>query len=168
MKASNPKVMIEAYRLVVSLMDEEDMDYPLHLGVTEAGDGEDARIKSAIGIGSLLLDGLGDTIRVSLTEDPVAEIPVARDLAHRAQNWWASTVKKQIHQVEEVDPFSFQRRRCPETSLTSDGSNIGDKHPPLVIAAANHPISQSAQIIKEVAQVQSVRKTHRWKDCYLP
>jgi len=154
MKASNPKVMIEAYRLVVSLMDEEDMDYPLHLGVTEAGDGEDARIKSAIGIGSLLLDGLGDTIRVSLTEDPVAEIPVARDLAHRAQKWWASTVKKQIHQVEEVDPFSFQRRRCPETSLTSDGSNIGDKHPPLVIAAANHPISQSAQIIKEVAQVQ--------------
>ena len=76
MKASNPKVMIEAYRLVVALMNDEDMDYPLHLGVTEAGDGEDARIKSAIGIGSLLLDGLGDTIRVSLTEDPVAEIPV--------------------------------------------------------------------------------------------
>ncbi|MBT7406813.1 MAG: (E)-4-hydroxy-3-methylbut-2-enyl-diphosphate synthase [Opitutae bacterium] len=154
MKASNPKVMIEAYRLVVSLMDEEDMDYPLHLGVTEAGDGEDARIKSAIGIGSLLLDGLGDTIRVSLTEDPVAEIPVARDLAHRAQNWWASTVKKQIHQIEEVDPFSFQRRRCPETSLHPDGSNIGDKYPPLVIAATDHPISQSAQIIQEVAQVQ--------------
>ena len=81
MKSSNPKVMIEAYRLVVSLMNEEGMDYPLHLGVTEAGDGEDARIKSAIGIGSLLLDGLGDTLRVSLTEDPVAEIPVARDLA---------------------------------------------------------------------------------------
>jgi (E)-4-hydroxy-3-methylbut-2-enyl-diphosphate synthase len=81
MKSSNPKVMIEAYRLVVSLMNEENMNYPLHLGVTEAGDGEDARIKSAIGIGSLLLDGLGDTIRVSLTEDPVAEIPVAKDLA---------------------------------------------------------------------------------------
>ena len=71
MKASNPKVMIEAYRLVVALMNEEHMEYPLHLGVTEAGDGEDARIKSATGIGSLLLDGLGDTIRVSLTEDPV-------------------------------------------------------------------------------------------------
>jgi (E)-4-hydroxy-3-methylbut-2-enyl-diphosphate synthase len=85
MKSSNPKVMIEAYRLVVSLMNEENMNYPLHLGVTEAGDGEDARIKSAIGIGSLLLDGLGDTIRVSLTEDPVAEIPVAKDLAKRAE-----------------------------------------------------------------------------------
>ena len=84
MKASNPKVMIQAYRLVVAMMNEEKMDYPLHLGVTEAGDGEDARIKSAIGIGSLLLDGLGDTIRVSLTEDPVAEIPVAQDLANRA------------------------------------------------------------------------------------
>ena len=75
------------------MMDEENMDYPLHLGVTEAGDGEDARIKSAIGIGSLLLDGLGDTIRVSLTEDPVAEIPVAQDLANRAQEWWSSPTR---------------------------------------------------------------------------
>ena len=88
MKSSNPKVMIQAYRLVVSLMKKEGMNYPLHLGVTEAGDGEDARIKSAIGIGSLLFDGLGDTIRVSLTEDPIAEIPVARDLASRAHLWW--------------------------------------------------------------------------------
>ncbi len=87
MKSSNPKVMIEAYRLVVAMMSEENMDYPLHLGVTEAGDGEDARIKSAIGIGSLLLDGLGDTLRVSLTEDPVAEIPVAQDLAKRAHSF---------------------------------------------------------------------------------
>jgi (E)-4-hydroxy-3-methylbut-2-enyl-diphosphate synthase len=77
MKSSNPKVMIEAYRLLVDRMNAEKMDYPLHLGVTEAGDGEDGRIKSAIGIGSLLTDGLGDTIRVSLTEDPVFEIPVA-------------------------------------------------------------------------------------------
>ena len=90
MKASNPKVMIQAYRLVVAMMNAENMEYPLHLGVTEAGDGEDARIKSAIGIGSLLLDGLGDTIRVSLTEDPVAEIPVAQDLANRAEAWWSS------------------------------------------------------------------------------
>ncbi len=81
MKASNPKVMIEAYRLLVARMDEENMDYPLHLGVTEAGYGEDGRIKSAIGIGSLLNDGLGDTIRVSLTEDPEFEIPVARQIA---------------------------------------------------------------------------------------
>ncbi len=80
MKSSNPKVMIEAYRLLVARMDEENMDYPLHLGVTEAGYGEDGRIKSAIGIGSLLNDGIGDTIRVSLTEDPEFEIPVARQI----------------------------------------------------------------------------------------
>ena len=85
MKASNPKVMIEAYRLLVARMNEEQMDYPLHLGVTEAGYGEDGRIKSAIGIGSLLNDGLGDTIRVSLTEDPEFEIPVAQQIAEPYQ-----------------------------------------------------------------------------------
>src|SRR4051812_16743377 len=77
MKSSNPKVMIQAYRLLALRMEEEGMDYPFHLGVTEAGEGEDGRIKSAVGIGALLEDGLGDTIRVSLTEDPEAEIPVA-------------------------------------------------------------------------------------------
>src|SRR3954468_21223124 len=82
MKSSNPKVMIAAYRLLVARLNQEgaDWNYPLHLGVTEAGDGEDGRIKSAIGIGSLLSDGIGDTIRVSLTEDSVHEIPVAREL----------------------------------------------------------------------------------------
>src|SRR4029077_179395 len=85
MKASNPKIMIEAYRLLVARMDEENMDYPLHLGVTEAGYGEDGRIKSAIGIGSLLNDGLGDTIRVSLTEDPEFETPVAAKLVEPYQ-----------------------------------------------------------------------------------
>jgi (E)-4-hydroxy-3-methylbut-2-enyl-diphosphate synthase len=85
MKASNPKIMIEAYRLLVARMEEESMDYPLHLGVTEAGYGEDGRIKSAIGIGSLLNDGLGDTIRVSLTEDPEFEIPVAQQIAEPYQ-----------------------------------------------------------------------------------
>ena len=80
LKSSNLKVMIEATRLLVQKMDEENMDYPLHLGVTEAGDGEDGRIKSAIGIGSLLADGIGDTIRVSLTEDPEKEIPVAYNI----------------------------------------------------------------------------------------
>ena len=97
MKASNPKVMIEAYRLVVSMMNDEKMDYPLHLGVTEAGDGEDARIKSAIGIGSLLFDGLGDTIRVSLTENPISEIPVALDLARRARILVVIPIRK-LHQ----------------------------------------------------------------------
>src|SRR5687767_16009039 len=82
MKSSNPKVMIECYRLLVARLDElgPDWNYPIHLGVTEAGEGEDGRIKSAIGIGSLLCDGLGDTIRVSLTEDSIHEIPVARAL----------------------------------------------------------------------------------------
>nr|WP_082782647.1 (E)-4-hydroxy-3-methylbut-2-enyl-diphosphate synthase [Cephaloticoccus capnophilus] len=83
MKASSPKVMIQAYRLLVARMAQEDMYYPLHLGVTEAGDGEDGRIKSAIGIGTLLAEGLGDTLRVSLTEDSVYEIPVARALADK-------------------------------------------------------------------------------------
>ncbi|MDR1584193.1 MAG: (E)-4-hydroxy-3-methylbut-2-enyl-diphosphate synthase [Prevotellaceae bacterium] len=82
MKASNTKIMVQAYRLLADTMDAEDMHYPLHLGVTEAGDGEDGRIKSAVGIGSLLADGLGDTIRVSLTEAPVNEIPVAKELVH--------------------------------------------------------------------------------------
>src|SRR6187399_321910 len=82
MKSSNPKVMIECYRLLAARLAQEgpDWNYPLHLGVTEAGDGEDGRIKSAIGIGSLLCDGIGDTVRVSLTEDSVHEIPVARKL----------------------------------------------------------------------------------------
>ncbi len=84
MKASNPKVMVEANRLLVERMDAEGMDYPLHLGVTEAGEGEDGRIKSAIGIGTLLKEGIGDTIRVSLTEEPEAELPVAKELVRIA------------------------------------------------------------------------------------
>ena len=83
MKASNPQVMVQAYRLLVHRMMEEGRDYPLHLGVTEAGDGEDGRVKSAVGIGALLEDGLGDTVRVSLTEEPEAEIPVAKALIAR-------------------------------------------------------------------------------------
>ena len=84
MKASNPKVMITAYRMLAQRMDEEGMDYPFHLGVTEAGNGEDARIKSAVGIGSLLADGIGDTIRVSLAEEPENEVPVAQAIARQA------------------------------------------------------------------------------------
>ena len=83
MKASNTHVMVQAYRLLVKTMNEESMNYPLHLGVTEAGEAEDGRIKSAVGIGTLLEDGLGDTIRVSLTEEPEREIPVARILVKR-------------------------------------------------------------------------------------
>src|SRR5690606_19002692 len=84
MKSSNPQVMVQAYRLLVQKMDEEGLKpYPLHLGVTEAGDGEDGRIKSAMGIGTLLEDGLGDTVRVSLTEEPEFEMPVGRKLVER-------------------------------------------------------------------------------------
>ena len=157
MKASNPKVMIEAYRLVVALMNDEGMDYPLHLGVTEAGDGEDARIKSAIGIGSLLLDGLGDTIRVSLTEDPVAEIPVALDLARRAERWWSGSPSDGTPPAESIDPFDFRRRPCPESEL-SQTVRIGEKHPPAVLARSSHPLDQPEKIVREVAQIQSASK----------
>src|SRR6478609_9194835 len=115
MKASNPKVMIEAYRLLVARLNEEgaDWNYPIHLGVTEAGDGEDGRIKSVIGIGSLLNDGIGDTIRVSLTEDAVYEIPVAQALVasigNTSQEGMAS-VAAEHPRVLSYDPFTYRRR----------------------------------------------------------
>ncbi|MEC8219606.1 MAG: (E)-4-hydroxy-3-methylbut-2-enyl-diphosphate synthase, partial [Verrucomicrobiota bacterium] len=109
MKASNPKVMIEAYRLAVARMNQEGMNYPLHLGVTEAGDGEDARVKSAIGIGTLLNDGLGDTIRVSLTEDPIYEVPVARELADKAMTLWKQQLEMPLSETthDSINPFDF-------------------------------------------------------------
>lgn len=115
MKSSNPKVMIAAYRLLVARLDEEgdDWNYPIHLGVTEAGDGEDGRIKSAIGIGSLLHDGIGDTIRVSLTEDSVHEIPVARAIAAQVEH---SRLRNGPGSVT-WDAFSYQRRQCPPLNV---------------------------------------------------
>jgi (E)-4-hydroxy-3-methylbut-2-enyl-diphosphate synthase len=110
MKSSNPKVMIQAYRLLVARMDEEGLDpYPLHLGVTEAGLGEDGRIKSAIGIGALLDDGLGDTVRVSLTEEPEAEIPVAMRLVE-PYNLGLPAARAYPEATERVDPYSYSRR----------------------------------------------------------
>src|SRR4051794_39376400 len=111
MKASNPKVMIAAYRLLVARLNElgPDWNYPLHLGVTEAGEGEDARIKSAIGIGSLLADGIGDTIRVSLTEDSPHEIPVAKALIENIDK--TSDAQRPTPNTQlSFDPFSYQRR----------------------------------------------------------
>ncbi|HWN65854.1 MAG TPA: (E)-4-hydroxy-3-methylbut-2-enyl-diphosphate synthase [Candidatus Binatus sp.] len=111
MKSSNPKVMIAAYRLLVARLNEEgpDWNYPIHLGVTEAGEGEDARIKSAIGIGSLLADGIGDTIRVSLTEDSIHEIPVAKALVAMIQK--TPNAEHPAPNIElSFDPFSYQRR----------------------------------------------------------
>jgi (E)-4-hydroxy-3-methylbut-2-enyl-diphosphate synthase len=126
MKSSNPKVMIAAYRLLVARLDEEgpDWNYPIHLGVTEAGEGEDARIKSAIGIGSLLADGIGDTIRVSLTEDSVHEIPVARALAQLATNAAETAAATEAEDVDlSFDPFSYQKR-ATET-IERDGVRLG-------------------------------------------
>src|SRR5213082_525925 len=130
MKSSNPKVMIAAYRLLVARLDEEgpDWNYPIHLGVTEAGEGEDARIKSAIGIGSLHADGIGDTIRVSLTEDSIHEIPVAKALVASVAagvspaNSQRSEVRDQMSEIS-FDPFSYQRRTTKK--LEREGVPVG-------------------------------------------
>jgi (E)-4-hydroxy-3-methylbut-2-enyl-diphosphate synthase len=127
MKASNPKVMIEAYRLLVARLVDEgpDWNYPIHLGVTEAGDGEDGRIKSAIGIGSLLADGIGDTIRVSLTEDAIYEIPVARELAAPFDKGGdiMQTQAATCTLTPSYNPFSYQRRAS--SALTIMGHELG-------------------------------------------
>ncbi len=119
MKSSNPKVMIAAYRLLVARLREEgaDWNYPIHLGVTEAGEGEDARIKSAIGIGSLLRDGIGDTIRVSLTEDSIHEIPVARALVETTAAESSSTALQTPSTGLSFDPFSYQRRAAERIAV---------------------------------------------------
>jgi (E)-4-hydroxy-3-methylbut-2-enyl-diphosphate synthase len=139
MKASNPKVAIQAYRLIVARMAAEDMHYPLHLGVTEAGDGDDARIKSAIGIGGLLWDGLGDTLRVSLTEDPVAEVPVAKALAARAgQLWRAAAPADPPHPADPIDPYRFARRAAVHLACAG-GLQLGPPEPPRVIQPLRPP-----------------------------
>src|SRR5690606_35906046 len=122
MKASNTLVVVQAYRLLVNKMMEEGMNYPLHLGVTEAGDGEDGRIKSAVGIGTLLEDGLGDTIRVSLTEEPEYEIPVAKTLVERYSN---RTTETPITPIEKyaINPFEYNKRKTNEV-LNIGGSNV--------------------------------------------
>ncbi len=118
MKASNPKVMIEAYRLLVARLYDlgGDWNYPIHLGVTEAGDGEDGRIKSAVGIGSLLNDGIGSTVRVSLTEDPIKEIPVARKLVSSFQQK-ENEVSTQEALAPCYDPFSYSRRKTEKIEV---------------------------------------------------
>src|SRR5258706_1704221 len=137
MKSSNPKVMIECYRLLVARLDElgPDWNYPIHLGVTEAGEGEDGRIKSAIGIGSLLCDGLGDTIRVSLTEDSPNEIAVCRDLL--AQIPLLANSKIPVDQKgPPFDPFAFERRVTPEIELTESISCGGEQTVRVVVTQA--------------------------------
>lgn len=130
MKSSNPQVMVQAYRLLVKQMTEEFGEcYPLHLGVTEAGDGEDGRIKSAIGIGTLLEDGIGDTIRVSLTEDPEFEIPVCRDIVSRyTERDNHEPIKSLATNKLPYNPFEYKKRE------SSAIKNIGGEHPPIVVA----------------------------------
>ena len=127
MKASNPQVMVQAYRLLAHKMMESGRDYPIHLGVTEAGDGEDGRIKSAIGIGTLLEDGIGDTIRVSLTEEPEFEIPVAKHLAKRYDEK-RKVPRLPSMKVSPINPFEYSRRK------THTVLNIGTHHVPVVVA----------------------------------
>jgi len=127
MKASNPQVMVQAYRLLINKMEAEGMNYPLHLGVTEAGEGEDGRIKSAVGIGTLLEDGLGDTVRVSLTEEPEFEIPVAKNLVDRYPNRLPHDAIKSID-TNPINPFDYHKR------LTQEVLNIGGKNVPVVVA----------------------------------
>jgi (E)-4-hydroxy-3-methylbut-2-enyl-diphosphate synthase len=127
MKASNTLVMVQAYRLLMAKMIERGTVYPLHLGVTEAGDGEDGRIKSAVGIGALLEDGLGDTIRVSLTEAPEAEIPVAQKLIAKYNNYNAFVFEAPKTALQ-YDPFSYSRRNSASIH------NIGGKNVPVVLA----------------------------------
>ncbi len=126
MKSSNTQVMVQAYRLLVNKMIEKGMNYPLHLGVTEAGEGEDGRIKSAVGIGTLLEDGLGDTIRVSLTEEPEFEIPVAKALAERYKNRENHSPIPEI-KAYPIDPYNYSRKK-------SNGvNNLGADNVPRVI-----------------------------------
>ena len=161
MKASNPKVMIVAYRLLVSALNEEgsDWNYPMHVGVTEAGDGEDGRIKSAIGIGSLLNDGIGDTVRVSLTEEAVCEIPVAKNLVSICSS------QKDIQDLElnqekiPFDPFNYNRRSTNKISV--QGVNIGGKETIRVLTtqqkfdAVSHKLQNMGEFQPEVIKESS-------------
>ena len=160
MKSSNPMVMIRAYRLLAERMSAEGMDYPFHLGVTEAGDGEDGRIKSAVGIGALLEEGIGDTIRVSLTEDPVAEIPVSFALVHKYNRWI---------QADEVQPSdrlttlgfapgdSYARR--DSCRLEVGKIALGGGEPVRVECRLRAPVADLAEVERELRSLQAPAAT---------
>ena len=156
MKSSNPQVMVQAYRLLVQKMDEEGFQpYPLHLGVTEAGEGEDGRIKSAMGIGTLLEDGLGDTVRVSLTEEPEFEAPVAKIMVDRYNN---RISHKPIPEVAEapVDPFSYTRRKTHEVL------NFGDHNVPRVVTDFSRLTPSQYKDLKEIGHFY-LPELDKWK-----
>lgn len=157
MKASNPKVMIEAYRLLVARLEAEgeDWNYPIHLGVTEAGDGEDGRIKSAIGIGSLLADGIGDTIRVSLTEDAVHEIPVAQALVRVSETLRSESTGIELGWDEVTwDPFIYEKRRSERLEI--QGLGLGSEETVRVFTsrekwdAVSHKLDQMGDFQPEI------------------
>jgi (E)-4-hydroxy-3-methylbut-2-enyl-diphosphate synthase len=156
MKSSNPQVMVQAYRLLIQQMENEFGEcYPLHLGVTEAGDGEDGRIKSAAGIGALLEDGIGDTIRVSLTEDPEFEIPVCKDLTKRYSP--ESKTSYSIPNISTINysPFEYKRRD------TFAIDNIGKQHVPVVIADLSKVETIVPQTLQSIGYTYN-SKTDKW------
>ena len=148
MKASNTIVMVNAYRLLINQMSIESMTYPLHLGVTEAGDGLDGRIKSAVGIGALLEDGIGDTIRVSLTEEPIYEIPVAKKLVQRYVNRDKHDKIKKLNN-NPINPFQYFRRESNEIL------NIGGKNVPIIISNLSNIKKISRLSLKEIGYTYS-------------
>jgi (E)-4-hydroxy-3-methylbut-2-enyl-diphosphate synthase len=155
MKSSNPLIMIHAYRLLVHKMELEDMHFPLHLGVTEAGDGIDGRIKSALGIGTLLSEGIGDTIRVSLTEDPEFEIPVA------------DKILKKINSLDSKYPIDYDDSRSVSylKRSTNGCANIGANNVPVVISTSGEAFEDCLPdyvYIEQIANIQSGQK------CILP
>jgi (E)-4-hydroxy-3-methylbut-2-enyl-diphosphate synthase len=158
MKSSNPKVMIQAYRLLVARMDEEGLDpYPLHLGVTEAGLGEDGRIKSAVGIGALLDDGLGDTVRVSLTEQPEAEIPVAQRLVEPYNNGLLGA-RSFPDDHERVDPYSYVRRLSSPVAV--GGLSVGGT----ATVAVLDPPEEAVQSTPDVSDLARIEPPPPWYD----
>ena len=158
MKSSNPQVMVQAYRLLVETMVAEGMNYPLHLGVTEAGDGEDGRIKSAVGIGTLLEDGLGDTVRVSLTEEPEAEAPVAIALVNRYSERKAESEKQKDHRPWTMDhglrskhnPYEYKKRETYEANAFIGGHMV-----PRVVADISKLNLKDPNILSSVGYLYS-------------
>ncbi|MFM2387205.1 MAG: (E)-4-hydroxy-3-methylbut-2-enyl-diphosphate synthase [Bacteroidota bacterium] len=156
MKSSNPQVMVQAYRLLVAKMQEEFGEcYPLHLGVTEAGDGEDGRIKSAIGIGTLLEDGIGDTIRVSLTEDPEFEIPVCNDMVTRYTNNTSVAVALPEAIYTQYNAYAYRRRS------TFAVQNIGASHVPVVVADLSSLADITPQTLESIGYTYDAA-TDKW------
>jgi (E)-4-hydroxy-3-methylbut-2-enyl-diphosphate synthase len=154
MKASNPQVMVQAYRLLTDTMLQEFGEcYPLHLGVTEAGDGEDGRVKSAVGMGTLLEQGIGDTVRVSLTEEPEAEIPVCRDLVKR---YPAATVNPEAD-TQQAIIYSSQHKALNTRAV----NNIGASQVPVVIADGSHWETISPQTLQQIGYTYD-EGTDKW------